>query len=236
MNFKRKCMAKRIVSLFAAASMMLTVSPGITASASIPGGVGSGKAIEKLANVTPSGNNTAAAGPKLIITAADGGTELVKGTDYDYTYSDLPNNRPPYPAEQLTVYTNRKVKITNANADDKYVNARIVAASNTDKCNIVLAGVNIKLPYMGEYLSVLTVDGNKSADIILKDGTKNCLETDFSCGIEKSGTGRLYIACEHADESGHKCDKNCGYLLMLKQQMGIVRQSAPQIRAKVAAQ
>lgn len=231
MNFKRKCMAKRIVSLFAAASMMLTVSPGITASASIPGGVGSGKAIEKLANVTPSGNNTAAAGPKLIITAADGGTELVYGTDYDYTYSDLPNNRPPYPAEQLTVYTNRKVKITNANADDKYVNARIVAASNTDKCNIVLAGVDI---YFSQ--SALKVEENTSADIILKDDTKNFLETDFSCGIEKSGTGRLYIACEHADESGHKCDKNCGYLLMLKQQMGIVRQSAPQIRAKVAAQ
>lgn len=156
------------------------------------------------------GDRYAKLGSDLAITAVDG-KKLVLGTDYDYPVSIVNYGGSSYEIGMLKIYTDRQVEIKNADSSAP-VQDYIVAANTSDKCNIVLAGVNISIPYLNDKYSALKVDGNTSADIILKNGTENKLKTVNGCGIEKNGTGELYIACESAGTSGHKCNDSCGKL------------------------
>ena len=212
MNFKRKCVANRIASLFAAASMLLTVSPGITASADYAAFSEESASAPNLSNDAPSADNDAATGSDLIITAADGGEELQPGTDYDYNVNDVTAtySSVTYKIGELKIKTSRKVEIKNADGVDSTMD--YIVAANPNGCSIVLAGVNISRNYVGKEISSLKVEGDADANIILKDGTENYLKAADGCGIEKNGTGTLYIACEKAGEIGHKCDDKCGKL------------------------
>ena len=228
MDKKRKN-GTRIKSLAAAASILLTMNPGMAAyadSASIADAAYSPAGEAGLYTVDGSAESAETEAVSHEISELDSETEGIIGYQgdpgtalYSSSYEEVDGSLYvsggssadgdfKFENGTLTVLSEKPLTISNKDSQN-VVRTRIYIADGV-AATLILNGVLIQ-PNDGAPISMGT--SAAEVNIILADGSRNRLFGMNAASVEKlSKNGKLIISCEHADEAGHVCNNNCGFL------------------------